>query len=160
MSWYSWCKGLPTQSFFGDREIDKDDKSNEEIEVEFQQWTTVDQTELISMKLSATEFIDLLIQKLDEITVHSFIARAQSAYLNNLKETISPDEAIVLGDFAKNYSFIIQDEVQGYHWNKSQCSLHPTVIYHRSENALIQTSICILPDDLTYMLALFTKLWR
>ena len=61
------------------------------------------------MKLSATEFIDLLIQKLDEITVHSFIAWAQSAYLNNLKETVGLDEAIVLGDFAKNYSFIIQD---------------------------------------------------
>ena len=52
----------------------EDDESNEEIEAEFQQWTTVDRTELISMKLSATEFIDLLIQKLDEITVHSFIA--------------------------------------------------------------------------------------
>ena len=54
------------------------------------------------MKLSATEFIDLLIQKLDEITVHSFITQAQSAYLNNMKETISLDEAIVLGDFAEN----------------------------------------------------------
>ena len=63
--------------FFVDTEIDEDDESNEEIEVEFQQWTTV---ELISMKLLAIEFIDLLIQKLDEITVHSFIAQGQSAY--------------------------------------------------------------------------------
>ena len=82
--------------FFGDREIDEDDESGEEIEIEFQQWTTVERTELVSMKLSATEFIDLLIQKLDKITVHSFIAQAQSVYLNNLKETIGPDEAIVL----------------------------------------------------------------
>ena len=36
--------------FFGDRETD-DDEFNEEIEVEFQQWTTVDQTELKPMKL-------------------------------------------------------------------------------------------------------------
>ena len=28
----------------------EDDESNEEIEAEFQQWTTVDRTELISMK--------------------------------------------------------------------------------------------------------------
>ena len=136
--------------FFCDREFDVDDESNVEIEDEFQQWTTVDRTELISMKLSATEFIDLLIQKLDEITVHLFNAPVQSAYLNNLKETIGPDEAIVLGEFVKNYSFIIQDEVQGYHWNKSQCSLHPSVIYHQSENALIQASICILSDDVTH----------
>ena len=45
--------------FFGDREIDEDDESNEETEVEFEQWTIVDRTELIPMKLSATEFIDL-----------------------------------------------------------------------------------------------------
>ena len=101
--------------FFGDREIEEDDESNEEIEVEFQQWTAVDRTELILMKLSTTEFINLLIQKLHEITVHSFIARVQSAYLNNLKETIGLVEAIMLGHFAENYSFIIQDEVQGYH---------------------------------------------
>ena len=54
-----------------------DDESNEEIEFEFQQWTTVDQTELISMKLSATKFIDLLIQKLDKITVHSLLKLSQ-----------------------------------------------------------------------------------
>ena len=102
------------------------------------------------MKLSFTEYIDLLIQKLDEITVHLFIGQGQSAYLKNLKETIGLDEANVLGDSAKNYSFIIQNDVQGYHWNKSQCSLHPIVIYHRTENALIQTSICILSDDLTH----------
>ena len=105
----------------------------------------------VSPKLSRN-FIVLkgLIQKLDEITVHSFIARAQSAYSNNLKETIISDVATVLGGFAENYSLIIQDKVQGYHWNKSQCSLHPIVIYHRSENALVQTSICILLDDLTH----------
>jgi hypothetical protein len=37
-----------------------------------------------------------------------------------LKETIGMNEAIVIGDFAENYQFIIQDEIQGYHWNKQQ----------------------------------------
>ena len=77
--------------------------------------------------------------------------------MNNLKETVGPDEAIVVGDFAEYYSFIIQDEVQGYHWNKSQFSLHPIVIYHRSKNALIQTSICILSKDLTHDLSFVYK---
>ena len=34
-------RDFPCNHFFGDRETDEDDESNEKIEVEFQQWTTV-----------------------------------------------------------------------------------------------------------------------
>ena len=35
---------------------------------------------------------------------------------------------IIMGDFAENYKFMVQDEVQGFHWNNLQCTLHPVVI--------------------------------
>ena len=74
-----------------------------------------DQTELISMILPQNEFINLLVQKLDNITTHSFIAKSQAGYLKQLKNTIGADEMIVLGDFAENYFFLVQNEIQGYH---------------------------------------------
>ena len=37
----------------------------------------------------------------------------------------------VLLDFAENYSFVIEDEVQGFHWNNIQATVHPIVIYNR-----------------------------
>ena len=56
----------------------------------------------------------------------------------------------MLGDFAENYSFVVQDEVQGYHWNSSQCTLHPTMIYHKTNTKLQSHSLCYLSDDLTH----------
>ena len=46
---------------------------------------------------------------------------------------------------------VIQDEVQGYHWNKEQCTLHPVVIYHINQQGdLACTPLCFLSDDLEH----------
>ena len=70
-----------------------------------------DRTELTSMIFPQNEFINLLVEKLDNITTYSLIARSQASYLKQLKNTIAADEVIVLGDFAENYSFLVQDEI-------------------------------------------------
>jgi hypothetical protein len=36
------------------------------------------------------------------------------------------------GEFAKNYSFVLQDGAQGFHWNNIQATIHPFVIYIRT----------------------------
>ena len=43
------------------------------------------------------------------------------------KDNLDGCSAIVLVDFAKNYSFVVQDEVQGFRWNNLQATLHPIV---------------------------------
>ena len=116
-----------------------------------------DQTELTSMILSQNEFINLLVEKLNNITTHSFIAKSQASYLKQRKNTIGGDEVIVLGDFAENYSILVQDEIQGYHWNKSQCSLRPVVVYIRFSDNLVASSLCILPEDLNHGVAFVYK---
>ena len=75
-------------------------------------------------------------------------SRLYSSNLTHLKETIRPKKVIVLGDFAENYSFIVQDEMLGYYWNKSQCSVFPVVFYFHSNDVLENSFICILSDDL------------
>ena len=57
---------------------------------------------------------------------------------------------IVLEDFAEHYSFLVQDEIQGYHWNKSQCSLHPVAVCISSSDNLVESSLCILSEDLNH----------
>ena len=39
----------------------------------------------------------------------------QSCYISKLKEDLVDDVAVALLDFAENYSFIVQDAVQGHH---------------------------------------------
>jgi hypothetical protein len=40
-------------------------------------------------------------------------------------------EFIILMDFAENYSFIIEGVMQGFHWENSQATVHPFVVYYR-----------------------------
>ena len=68
---------------------------------------------------------------MDKLTSHSYISRAQTSYYKMRKDNLDECSAIVLVDFAENYSFVVQDEVQGFHWNNLQATLHPIVLYFR-----------------------------
>ena len=57
----------------------------------------------------------------------SLISNAQSKYLIKFKESLPEN-----GEFAENYQFIIENKVQGFHRNSSQCTLHSVVIYFKS----------------------------
>ena len=48
---------------------------------------------------------------------------------------------------AENYSFVVQDEVQGFHWSNLQCTLHLVVVYYQEMDMLESVSYCIISDD-------------
>ena len=52
-----------------DNEIDAD------YEIQFQQWINVDWSQLVQQSLPVKEFIEILVEKLSEITTHSFIKK-------------------------------------------------------------------------------------
>ena len=78
------------------------------------------------------EYKDVLIDAIDELTKHSYLAKCQAQYLNDKKE------ALVLGDFAEDYQFLIKDEIQSYHWSKEYCTLHPVVVYFKDDTGSLQ----------------------
>ena len=45
----------------------------------------------------------------------------------------------------ENYLFIILDPVQGFHWENSQLSVHPFVVYYRNKNG--SQSLCSFSDN-------------
>ena len=134
----------------GDEDNNGDDKEDDEFEIEFKQWTTTDRTELVHNALLVDEFIKELCEKLDKITSHSYIAKSQAKYLADLKDNLKENEAIVLGDFAENYQFLIQDEVQGYHWSKKYYLLHSIVIYDKFGTELKEKSLCVISEDIDH----------
>ena len=109
---------------------------DDETVIEFNQWTSTDRANLISRRENVPQFINLVIQQLEKLTAHSFIAKYQSNYLRESKENLEENEVIILRDFAENYSFVVQDEVQGFHWNNLQCTLHPVAVYYKNGDAL------------------------
>ena len=83
-----------------------------------------------------------------KLTRHSYTAKAQHKYMTSLKLSMKPNtEIIVQGDFAENFSYIVQDEVQSFHWDNRQATLHPLVAYRRLvDETLEHRNVCIISD--------------
>ena len=56
----------------------------------------------------------------------------------------------MIGDFSENYSFILQDASQGYHWNNVQATVHPFVAYYVESGKLLHVSYVVLSDCLQH----------
>ena len=58
---------------------------------------------------------------------------------------------MVLGDFAEDYQYRIQDEMQSFHWSKEYCTLHPLVMYFEdADGNLERYSLFFISDDNTH----------
>ena len=131
-------------------EDENEDDVSLEDEVTYKMWDSTDRTEMKTVVSSLEEFYDVLCEKIDDLTTHSFIAKSQGSYLKLLKETLDDETAIVTLDFAENYQYVYQHEVQSYHWCKKYCSLHPVVLYIKVDGQLECVSMCVLSDDLKH----------
>lgn len=117
-------------------------------QIQFKQWTSTDRSQLQTMILPLSEYITLLNEKLEALIPHSYISKKQSEYIKQRKENIADYEVLCLMDFSENYGFILQDEIQSYHWNHSACTVHPAILYFRERGSLkvSQQSFCFLSD--------------
>ena len=115
------CLGIEKAYKFIQKILNGDVEDYLDFDVTFMQWVTIDRSNLITQTLSADNFLSFLCEKLDSITANSFIAKNQSQYLKKLKEELSQNEVTVQVDFAENHNFLVQDEVQSYHWYRQQC---------------------------------------
>ena len=79
--------------------------------------------------------------------MHSYISKCQLRYLKKLKSEIDSSTVLFLGDFAENHQFVIQDEVQWFHWNNSQCTLRPVVTYYQENGELKNISYSVISYD-------------
>ncbi|KAE8741809.1 hypothetical protein FOCC_FOCC012671 [Frankliniella occidentalis] len=75
-----------------------------------------------------SEFIDELLKGLKDLIHHDFLADKQRKYLQETMTNLKEGEAVVLMDFAENYSMLINQEVPGYHWTNDEATIHPYVI--------------------------------
>ena len=68
--------------------------------------------------------------------------------------TLLPRQFVVIGDFSENYSFVLQDAAQGFHWNNSQATIHPFVAYYRESEKLsyVIISDCLHHDTIAVYL--------
>ena len=121
-------------------------------EIEYTQWITTDRAELKKIIESKEDFIDSFCEDLQKIKTHDFTTKEQFKYYKKCKEELVPKtNALIVGDFAENFSHVIQDSIQGVHWTKEQTTIHPWVIYFKnSESELCVQSVLMISDRLNH----------
>jgi hypothetical protein len=84
--------------------------------------------------------MNLLIAKLAMLQRQTFDAVQQAVSLNKLKSNLQVGVVIVLFGFAENYSFILQVQVQRFHWINAQSSFSSLYnLYPRTTHRQIVT---------------------
>lgn len=145
------CEKCPeTMNALVDKLYDILGEFEDDDEIEFDQWTTTDRSNLTHNKEPVFEYIELVCRKLEKLAPHSYLAKSQALYLRSRKEDMNEVTALFLGDFSENYKFVVQDEVQSFHWTNLQCTLHPVIIYFKKEGILKHKSYCIISDDMIH----------
>jgi len=98
--------------------------------------------------MSADEFVELFSEKLEALCPHSFIATQQSRLFSECKSTLKPGETVVSADFSENYTFVLQDAAQGFHWNNARATIHPFVVYYKESGEEHHLSFVVNSDCL------------
>ena len=69
-------------------------------------------------------------------------------------------EFLVTANFLENYSFVLQDAAQRFHWNNSQATLNPFVAYYRDTEEVCHLRYVVISNSLhhdTVAVHLFQK---
>lgn len=143
------CERCPGTNIIQDMSVEL---QNRDIEmISFKQWQQVDRCSIESIQIETQQFFDIFCEKLCKLIPHHFIAKEQTKYLMHCKQNLQTNECIMICDFSENYSFVVQDAIQGFHWSNAQCTIHPIAIYYKDENDELQfTSLIAIAESLKH----------
>lgn len=133
------------------KKVFKNYTNDDEDTIEFKQWISTDRCNLETLTKPIPDFIEYFALKVEKLVTHSFIARQQSVFFKECKENLKEGELFVSLDFSENYTFVIQNEAQGYHWNNKSATIHPFVVYFKdSRNELQHYNFVIISECLNH----------
>ena len=96
----------------------------------FKQWVSVDTSTLKTDTKPGDEFVESFWKKLELLLPHSFITMQQTSLYKDRESTLQPGELLVTANLSENYSFVLQNKAQLFHWTSPRplsilfCLLH------------------------------------
>ena len=118
-------------------------------EIRYKKWVSTDRCTLQDVTETSEEFIESFSSAIIKLLRHHQVSREQSDAFRRSKECLDNRTGVLVGDFGENYSFVVQDAAQSFHWDNSQCTLHPFVFYYRGSDGSIQHQCYCFISDLT-----------
>lgn len=120
------CRNCPDLSTFSTELLDI--LINASIDqVQYTVWTATDRSTLNTVTVDVSDFVEGLCDKLQILKPHSYIAKQQSEFIASTKENLKDGEVLVMFDFSENFSYVVQDASQAFHFNNDQCTVFPVV---------------------------------
>lgn len=123
-------------------------------DITYSQWTQVDRCSLETTIKSTEDYIDFFVEYIPKLLQHDFVAKQQAEYFQTIKKNLEIGQVLVVADFSENYSFLLQNSVQGAYWNNRQATIHPFACYYRSfsdnESKIVPLNLVIISDNLTH----------
>ncbi|KAH9369128.1 hypothetical protein HPB48_012769 [Haemaphysalis longicornis] len=102
--------------------------------------------DLVKKTLDPSAFLRGLRVSLATWIVHNHIRKTQGAAIHNEKKCEQRGSVVFHFDFAENWTVILPDEVQGYHWHKTQVSIFTCVVTTRKNSH----SFVVASDDVCH----------
>ena len=83
---------------------------------------------------------------------HLFVAHWQYHQFKTLKDNLSPQQILMVMDFAENRKSRAQDEVKSAFYDKEQITLHPIIVYYRrsEDSPVVRHALDFVSNDLTH----------
>jgi hypothetical protein len=134
-------------------------------EVQWRKWQTTEYThdgkiKKKKMQLTKTgtvvEFLDELFAETRDLAQHIFVANWQQEAFVHIRRNLPLDWALMVLDFAENYSCQTQYEIQSAHWCINQVTVHPIVAYYHCKHDdddmshIAQEALVIISEDLVH----------
>ena len=145
--YFGTCPDCPGATSLID-ELERIFESNFIEQITYRQWTNVDRTTLTVTVSPVDEYLEKLKTGLEKLLFHSFLVKKQNDFISSKKMEMTENECIVICDFSENYAFVVQNSVQGVHWNNSQATVHPFAIYYKDNDKVEMKSFVIISDCL------------
>lgn len=153
------CENASTSCYFGNclecpgatsliDELESIFETNFIEQITYRQWTNVDRTTLTVMVSPVDEYLEKLKCGLEKLLLHSFLVKKQNDFVSTKKIEMTENECIVMCDFSENYAFVVQNSVQGVHWNNNQATIHPFAIYYKINDEVEMKSFVVISDCL------------
>jgi hypothetical protein len=143
----SLCKDCPGPDLLSDFLLQLYDANNVK-EVRYQLWITENlKCELKTITQTVDDYIESFMESLQTLKLHHHTNESQMSLFKVAKESLKEGEVLLICDFAENYTFTFQDEVQAAHWAPLQATLHCSVAYFKDGDTLKHCShIGISPE--------------
>ena len=93
------------------------------------------------------------------LRLQNIIAKKESEFLR-VKKSLKFDEAVLILDFAENYSFIVQDCAQSYNWNNTHATIHLFVLYYQNPETkeISSASFSFISNCMTHTITVYAFL--